>query len=92
MRGLHLIKHWRSTQKAVTLSSAEAELCGIVKGTTEALGIQSVGQHLGLSMARSVHAPVGLCKRAGIGWVRHLGSKETFDCSKSQVMQTERTR
>ena len=94
--GLHLIKHWRSTQKAVALSSAEAELCGIVRGTTEALGIQSVGQHLGLSMPLSVHgdsaAPVGLCKRAGVGWVTHLGSKETFDCSKSQVMQTQPTR
>ena len=73
MRGSHLIKHWSSTQKAVTLSSAEAELCGIVKGTTEALGIQSVGRDLGLSMTLNIHtdstAAVGIC---GIGRVRHL--------------------
>ena len=60
----------------MTLSSAEAELCGIVKGTTEALGIQSVGRDLGLSMTLSIHtdsaAAVGICKRAGIGRVRHL--------------------
>ena len=76
LRGQHLIKHWSSTQKAVTLSSAEAELCGIVKGTTEALGIQSVGRDLGLEMALSMHtdsaAAVGICNRAGIGRVRHL--------------------
>ena len=60
----------------VTLSSAAAELCGIVKGTTEALGIQSVGRDFGLSMSLSIHtdsaAAVGICKRAGIGRVRHL--------------------
>ena len=50
LRGNHLIKHWSSTQRAVTLSSAEAELYGLVKGTTEALGIQSWGLDLGLCM------------------------------------------
>ena len=69
MRGSHLIKHWSSTQKAVTLSSAEAELCGIVKGSTEALGIQSVGRDLGLSTTLSTHTDSGA---AGIGRVRHL--------------------
>ena len=38
----------------LALSSAEAELCGIVKATTEALGIQSVGRDLGLSMTLSI--------------------------------------
>ena len=33
-----LIKHWSLTQKAVTLSSAEAELCGVVRSKTETLG------------------------------------------------------
>ena len=80
MRGSHLIKHWSSTQKAVTLSSAEAELCGIVKGTTEALWIQSVGRDLVLSMTLSIHtdsaAAVGICKRAGIGRIRHLAVEQ----------------
>ena len=39
MRGLHLIKHWSSTPKAITLNSGDAERCWIVKGTIEALGI-----------------------------------------------------
>ncbi len=76
MRGAHLIKHWSSTQKAVTLSSGEAELCGIVKGTAEALGMQSLGRDLGIDMSVSVHtdssAAVGICRRSGIGRVRHL--------------------
>ena len=43
LRGTHLIKHWSSTQKAIILSSAEAKLYGVLKGTIEALGIQSRG-------------------------------------------------
>jgi hypothetical protein len=76
MRGAHLIKHWSVTQKAVTLSSGEAELCGIVKGTAEALGIQSLGRDLGVEMEVSVltdsSAAAGICRRSGIGRVRHL--------------------
>jgi hypothetical protein len=76
MRGAHLIKHWSATQKAVTLSSGEAELCGIVKGTAEALGIQSLGRDLGIEMGVSVltdsSAAAGICRRSGIGRVRHL--------------------
>jgi hypothetical protein len=76
MRGSHLIKHWSSTQKAVTLSSGEAELCGIVKGTAEALGIQSLGRDLGIEMGVNMYtdssAAAGICRRSGIGRVRHL--------------------
>jgi hypothetical protein len=65
-----------ATQKAVTLSSGEAELCGIVKGTAEALGIQSLGRDLGIEMGLSIHtdsaAAAGICRRSGIGRVRHL--------------------
>ena len=76
LRGTHLIKHWSSTQRAVTLSSAEAELYGLVKGTTEALGIQAWGRDLGLEMPVRMHADseaaIAICRRSGIGRVRHL--------------------
>jgi hypothetical protein len=76
MRGTHLIKHWSSTQKTVTLSSGEAELNGIVKGAAEALGLQSLGRDLGIEIELSLHtdsaAAVGICRRSGIGKVRHL--------------------
>ena len=38
MRGAHLLKHCSGTRKAVAQSSAEAELYGIVNGTTKSLG------------------------------------------------------
>ena len=76
LRGSHLIKHWSTAQKAVTLSSGEAELCGIVKGTAEALGIQSIAKDLGVSVQVRIHtdssAAAGICRRSGIGRVRHL--------------------
>jgi hypothetical protein len=76
MRGTHLIKHWSSTQKSVTLSSGEAELNGIVKGAAEALGLQSLGRDLGISLELSLHtdsaAAAGICRRSGLGRVRHL--------------------
>ena len=39
MMGEHCIKTWSATQHAIALSSAEAELYGVVRGATEALGM-----------------------------------------------------
>ena len=105
LRGAHLIKHWSCTQRAVTLSSAEAELYGLVKATTEALGIQAWGRDLGLEMAVRMHADsaaaIGICRRSGIGRVRHLavgscGCKKgsaaaTSPCSRCAATRTPRT-
>jgi len=75
-RGSHVLKHWSSTQKAITLSSGEAELGGVVKGVTEGLGAQALAEDMGLSLKLSVHADssaaIGICRRNGIGKVRHL--------------------
>jgi hypothetical protein len=76
LRGTHLIKHWSSTQKVVTLSSGEAELAGIVKAAAEALGLQSLAVDLGMSVDLRIYADssaaIGICRRSGIGKVRHL--------------------
>ena len=48
--GGHLLKHWASTQKKITLSSGEAELGAVVRGFSEALGIQSVARDLGAEL------------------------------------------
>mgnify|MGYP003331503788 CR=1 FL=1 len=37
LRGSHHLKSWSVTQKGVTLSSAEAELGALVKGTIETI-------------------------------------------------------
>ena len=76
MMGTHLVKHWSSTQRTVTLSSGEAALAGIVKATAEALGLQSLGADLGLVVSIRAYADsaaaIGICRRSGIGRVRHL--------------------
>ena len=76
MHGSHLIKHWATTQKVVTLSSGEAELAGVVKGVQEVLGLQSYARDLGTDYRIEVHsdssAAIGICRRSGIGRVRHL--------------------
>ena len=53
-RGSHMVKHWSSTQRVVTLSSAEAELTGIVKGSTEGLGLRSLAADLGWTLTLKV--------------------------------------
>jgi hypothetical protein len=76
MRGLHLIRHYSRTQKVVTLSSAEAELGGAVQGASEGLGSQAIALDLGikadLTLLVDSSAAIGICRRSGIGRVRHL--------------------
>ena len=76
MLGTHLLKHWASTQRKITLSSGEAELGAVVKGFSEVLGLQSVARDLGVELKPEVHADssaaIGICNRCGIGKVRHI--------------------
>ena len=64
------------TQKAIALSSGEAELGGVVKGAAESLGLRSLARDLGLDFGIELHADsaaaIGICRRTGIGRVRHL--------------------
>ena len=76
MLGNHLVKHWSVTQATVALSSAEAELYGVIRGTTQGLGLLALGRDLGeefeLEIATDSSAAQGICKRQGLGKVRHL--------------------
>ena len=76
MRGSHLIKHWSVTQSTVALSSAEAELSGICRGASQALGLQSIARDLNIDLVLDIQtdatAAVGICKRRGLGKIRHL--------------------
>ena len=76
MRCGHLLKHWAVTQKTITLSSGEAELGGVVKAATEGIGLQPLAQDLGLEFPLQIFADssaaIGICRRSGIGRVRHL--------------------
>eukprot|EP00972_Heterocapsa_arctica_P022987 3381419-Heterocapsa_arctica.AAC.1 len=46
MHGSHCVRTWSTTQSVITLSSGEAELYGIVKGASAALGFQSIANDL----------------------------------------------
>ena len=58
------------------MSSGEAELAGIVKGSGEGMGLVSVAADLGMDVSLTVladsSAAIGICRRTGIGKVRHL--------------------
>ena len=69
---------WSRTQALVALSSAEAELYGIVKGTAELKGLVSLWPDLGLRttghLLADASAALGILKRRGLGKVRHLNT------------------
>ena len=76
MRGEHHIKSWASTQKRVTLSSAEAELAALVKTSTEAIGIAQMATGLGRKVQAVVmvdsSAALAVTQRKGNGKLRHV--------------------
>ena len=48
MLGSHCLKTWSSTQHAIALSSAEAELYGMVEGVTRSRGLLDLVVELGM--------------------------------------------
>ena len=76
MLGYHCIKAWSKTQALVAKSSAESELYGIVKASTEALGMLTLIEELGEELKARVHvdanAAKGIVERAGLDRVRHI--------------------
>ena len=64
------------------MSSGEAELAGIVKGSAEALGLRSLGSDLGVQLNIEIFADssaaIGICRRTGIGKVRHLATGQLW--------------
>ena len=76
MIGSHLIKSWSRQQNLISLSSAEAELYGLVKASSEALGIKSMaldfGQNLSVRVYADASAALGIVHRKGLGKVRHI--------------------
>jgi hypothetical protein len=75
VRGMCL-KVWSSTQTVVARSSGEAEYYAAVKGASEAMGFQSgcrdLGIELKIQMLTDSSACQGICRRTGIGKVKHM--------------------
>ena len=76
MLGAHTMKHWSSTQASTALSSGEAEFNGVVRGSGQGLGYQSLLVDLGIQVPLRVwtdsSAAIGVCSRQGLGKLRHL--------------------
>ena len=76
MLGGHLLKSWSTTQKSITLSSAEAELVAAVTMRTELIGITQLAADWGVSLRGRVHvdssAAIGVAQRRGNGKLRHV--------------------
>ena len=76
LRGTHPIKHWSLTQTTIALSSGEAEIGGICRGASIALGLQALAANLGIKLRIEIlteaTAAIGICRRRGLGKIRHL--------------------
>ena len=62
MWGSHCLKSWAKTQAIVAKSSAEAELYGVVRGATEALGMTSLLQDMGIQVKMQMHLDAAAAK------------------------------
>ena len=71
-----MLKAWSSTQPTITLSSGEAELHGVVRASAAGLGMLALladfGARLPMRVWTDSTASIGICKRQGLGKVRHL--------------------
>ena len=74
--GGHAIKSWSSTQRSITLSSAEAELVAAVKMCSELIGLTQLAADWGLQLQGRVHvdssAAIAVAERKGNGRLRHV--------------------
>ena len=82
MRGAHVLQCYSSTQSTVALSGGEAELGGICRGASRALGLKSVAMDLGMAFDIEVltdaTAAIGICRRRGPGKIRHLSTADLW--------------
>ena len=93
MLGDCFIKHWSKTQTTVSLSSGEAELQGIAYGAAQGLGLQALLKDVGWEVQLCVHsdatAAIGMCRRKGLGKVRHLATTDLWIQDKVRSRQNE---
>ena len=82
LRGRHLIRHWSVTQSTIALSSAEAELTGICRGAAQAIGLRSIAKDLNIQLTLDIltdaTAAIGVCRRRGLGKIRHLHTADLW--------------
>ena len=77
--GQHALATWSSTQKVVSLSSAESEYYSTVRCASEALGLANTIRQLGheahVRIWTDAAAARGLALRSGSGAIKHMETK-----------------
>ena len=83
--GGHCIKTWSASQGAYALSSAEAELYGMVEGVTRAKGLRTLAWELGfrslgtkIQLGTDSSAAKSFVSRRGLGKMRHLEIRDLW--------------
>ena len=80
--GKALVKSWSRTQALIALSSGESELAAVAMAVAEGLGMKSVLADFDHPVAIEIHsdatAAIGICKRQGLGRVRHLATADLW--------------
>jgi len=79
MIGGHCIKHWSKIQGVTAQSSGEAELYAAVRAASDAIGIKSQAEDLGMKIDIELNvdakAAIGMMNREGLGTTRHVEVK-----------------
>ena len=74
--GNGMLKAWSKTITTLALSSGESELAALAKGAAEGMGIESILQDFGITVAIELHsdatAAIGIANRQGLGRIRHV--------------------
>ena len=76
------VKTWSKIMPTLALSSGESELAAMVKACGEGLGIQSILSDFNVDTSLTIRsdatAAIGMCKREGLGRVRHLATADLW--------------
>ena len=85
MFGNHCVKTWSSSQGPYALSSAEAELYGMIEAVTRAKGLRSLAYELGfreisnvIKLGTDSSAAKSFVNRRGLGRMRHLEIRDLW--------------
>ena len=75
--GAHLIKPYAKTQAIVAKPCGESELYGVIRASTEALGVSALLEDFGcvgvnVSVGMDANAAVGIVQRRGLNKIRHV--------------------
>ena len=80
--GSHCARHCSATQPTIALSSGEAELGGLAKGSAQGIGLCTIALDLGFHLRPCIHndatAAIGIAKRRGVGKIRHLSTTDLW--------------